>query len=363
MKRGTLTTVDRESRLAGASRPRAEDVRGTFRQVDDGCVFHVPAPSRAGQGGERARHCAVHTTLGHDALPASCQHFPRVCLIDDRGVRVSLSHYCPTAAAMLVDDGRPVTIVNGPPPVPSRAVPEGLDVRGELPPRLTGQVLMDLDGLTAWEAHVVAVLAGPAAIGSPEQAVARLAADAKRLAAWSPASGTSLVDAVAALDTVGRDDDLTAAAAVIADSRTWPAWFERAASTCRGAWLVDGPPAALAELDARHVTPVWERHVGPVRRYLAARAFGSWISYQADAAVSLAAWLTLCHAVLRIEIARACGGAGRPLDRDLLVQAIRQSDLSSRALRRHLVAIADALRTIGSAWRPARARRLMASTL
>ena len=73
--------------------------------------------------------------------------------------------------------------------------------------------------------------------------------------------------------------------------------------------------------------PAWGDYAGAVRRYLAAKAFGAWITYQADAAVSLAAWLTLCHAVLRIECARACGAASRPLDRELLVHAIRQSDL------------------------------------
>ncbi len=75
-----------------------------------------------------------------------------MCLIDARGVRVSLSHYCPTAAAMIFDDDGPVTIVDGPPAVPGRAVPEGLDARAALPPRLTDRVLTDLEGLTAWEA-------------------------------------------------------------------------------------------------------------------------------------------------------------------------------------------------------------------
>ena len=177
--------------------------------------------------------CAVHTAIGHAALPASCQHFPRVCLIDDRGVRVSLSHYCPTAAAMIVDHDRPVTIVDGPPAVPGRATPEGLDVRGQLPPRLTDRVLMDLDGLTAWEAHVVAVLAGPAASGSPERAIARIAADAKRLAGWSPAAAVPLRDAVAAMAEDSSARDLDGAAAGLADPGTWPAWFEAAAGTCR----------------------------------------------------------------------------------------------------------------------------------
>ena len=47
------------------------------------CVFH--------QDG-----CTVY-----EHRPLSCVHFPYVCMIDPRGVHVTLSHYCPTAAAIL----------------------------------------------------------------------------------------------------------------------------------------------------------------------------------------------------------------------------------------------------------------------
>jgi hypothetical protein len=333
---GRLRTIDDEPEWLADSTPAPAGMAGTLRQIAGGCVFHTPASGPAGEGSGRRCTCAVHTAIGHAALPASCQHFPRVCLIDDRGVRVSLSHYCPTAAAMIVDHGRPVTIVDGPPAVPGRATPEGLDVRGQLPPRLTDRVLIDLDGLTAWEARVVAVLAGTAASGSPERAIAQIAADAKRLAGWSPAAALPLGATVAALAEDSRDGGLDEAATGLADPGTWPAWLEAAAGTCRPPWLAADLPPGLAELDARHVVPVWGESAAAVRRYLAAKAFGAWITYQADATVSLAAWLTLCHAVLRIECARACGTAARPLDRELLIAAIRQADLL-------LVHYADAL--------------------
>lgn len=325
--RGKVWTVDGHADWLDEAAHAPGDVRGTFRQAHGGCVFHVPAPPLTVRAGSRERYCGLHAGLGHAALPLSCQHFPRICLVDDRGVRVSLSHYCPTAAAMLVDHDAPVAIGDGPPPVPGRAVPEGLDARGQLPPRLTDRVLMDLDGLTAWEAHVVAVLAGAGAEASPERAVARVAADATRLTGWLPASGRSLAAAVAALPAEGRGDDIDVAAAGLADAATWPAWSDAAADACRGHWVPDPPPPDLAALDARFVTPVWAAFAPAAGRYLAARAFGAWITWQADAAVSLAAWLTLCHAVLRVECARACAGAGRALDRDLLVAAIRQADL------------------------------------
>ncbi len=326
--RGKVWTVDGHADWLDEAAHAPGDVRGTFRQAHGGCVFHVPAPPLTVRAGSRERYCGLHAGLGHAALPSSCQHFPRICLVDDRGVRVSLSHYCPTAAAMLVDHDAPLAIVEGPPPVPSRDVPEGLDARGQLPPRLTERVLMDLDGLTAWEAHVVEVLAGAGAEASPERAVARVAADATRLTGWVPASGRSLAAAVAALPAEGRGDDIDVAAARLANAATWPAWSDVAADACRGPWVPDPPPPDLAALDATFVAPVWAAFAPAAGRYLAARAFGAWITWQADAAQSLAAWLTLCHAALRIECARTCGAAGRVLDRDAVVAAIRQADLS-----------------------------------
>jgi hypothetical protein len=341
--RGRVCTVDGRANWLDGAGGVAAGVAGTFRQVDRGCVFHAPAPPVTGLATARARYCGVHAALGHQALPSSCQHFPRVCLIDDRGVRVSLSHYCPTAASLLVDSDRPVTIVAGPPAVPSRPVPEGLDVRDSLPPRLTDDVLTDHDGASAWERHVVATLAGVAREATVERAVARITDDARRLAEWRPAMNTTLADAVSRL-AMESSTDLDGMADRLGDPSAWPAWFAVAADACQGAWLADALPANLAGLDARYVAPSWSAHAGAAGRYLAAKAFGSWIAYQADAAVTLSRWLTLCHAVLRVECARACGDVDRPLDRDRLVQAIRQADLL-------LVHYADSLaiaRTLGN---------------
>ena len=268
------------------------------------------------------RHCAVHATLGHEALPASCQHFPRICLVDARGVRVALSHFCPTAAAMLVDDPRPVTIVHGPPAVPGVEVPEGLDVRDALPPRLNDRVLMDLEALTAWEAHIVGALAGEGAWpGRPEDVLARLAAEAAHLAEWTP-GGRALVDVVRGLD--GERPVIV--------SRAVAAWTpERAhalaTAVCRAPWTWPALPADLAALDAACVAPMWSTVTPVVRRYLAGKAFGSWVSYQADVTRALVSYLGLALTVLRVECARACADDRRPLDRERLMTALRQADL------------------------------------
>jgi lysine-N-methylase len=99
-----------------------DDVGGVLALRDNGhCVFF-----EAGRSG-----CAIH-----EVKPAACVHFPYVCLIDPRGVRVTLSHYCPTAASLLFEHDDDIAIVEGPSPVPDGHVLEGLDARDALPPVL-----------------------------------------------------------------------------------------------------------------------------------------------------------------------------------------------------------------------------------
>jgi hypothetical protein len=326
---GRLRTIDGQPFWLIESAEAPPGMAGTLRQAGGGCVFHVAAPAAG-------RHCAVHATLGHDALPSTCRHFPRVCLVDDRGVRVSLSHACPTAAALLVDHEGPVTIVRGPAAVPGRAVPEGLDAREQLPPRLTGRVLMDLDAATAWEAHVVATLAGAGAAGPVAPVLARLRHEAEALADWRP-GGASLVDAVAGLggaeyDAHGPSEarpapDVRPAAGSALDPSAAAAAHALVTATCRAPWTWQPLPPDLAGDDARLVAPVWDDWAPVVRRYLASRAFGAWITYQGDAARALVAWLDLAALVLRVECARAAGEAGRTLDRALVLAAVRETDL------------------------------------
>jgi len=77
----------------------------------------------------RLRCCDVHRQHGETALPSSCFHFPRRALIDDRGVIVSLSHFCPTAAELLITTPGPLEIVADPPAFPTTRDYEGLDGR------------------------------------------------------------------------------------------------------------------------------------------------------------------------------------------------------------------------------------------
>ena len=268
---GRLTLARRRSR-PGLAAPPARSVRWAAAASSTRRRRRWPRRRR-----RRARHCAHPRRRSVTTrCRRRCQHFPRVCLIDDRGVRVSLSHYCPTAAAMLVDDDGPVTIVAGPPAVPGRAMPEGLDVRDGLPPRLTERVLTDLEGMTAWERHVVGTLAGA---DTRAHRRARRGPPRRRRA-----PGLGLAAAVGRgrwptrwrrQPQVQRPPISTRAARRIGDASTWPAWFAIAADTCRGAWLADAPPPNLADLDARYVAARWAAHA-------AASAAATWRPRRSD---------------------------------------------------------------------------------
>jgi hypothetical protein len=134
----------------------------------------------------------VHRDLGQDLLPSTCRHFPRLAVQDRRGTFISLTHYCPTAAAMLFREDVPLEIVRAPVAFPEAAY-EGLVVDEDAwPPLLHPQMLMDLDGYSAWERHMVERCADP--VASPEAVIATLVRDAAALRSHTPGD-RSLVDA------------------------------------------------------------------------------------------------------------------------------------------------------------------------
>lgn len=126
----------------------------------------------------------------------SCVHFPYVCVIDARGVRVTLSHYCPAAASLLFEHTGPIAIVEGPSPVPALDIPEGLDARESLPPLAEGSSspksqapsprLMSWNEFSAWERDELRTLAPLAREVNVEFAsvIERYLA-AKMFASWS----------------------------------------------------------------------------------------------------------------------------------------------------------------------------------
>jgi hypothetical protein len=246
------------------------DVAGVLALSANGhCIFHDSG-------------CQLHQHLGHAALPSACQHFPRECLIDARGVSVTLSHYCPTAANLLFEHHDAVEIVDGPPVLPEGS-PEGLDARNVLPPLLCDGMLMDDEGYTAWEAHCVRVLTA-ADERTPESVLELLRGQARQLERWRP----------------GRD---TLAERIATFSKEQTADAERR-------------PDPLSAV---------------IRRFLAAHAFASWFAYQGGGVGAIVGGLYRALAVLREEVARR-QPADQPLAREPLHASIRQTDLRLRHL-------------------------------
>lgn len=230
------------------------------RHPDGRCAFL--------EGESGVHSCEIHHAGGHDALPLACRMFPRLILHDSRGTFISLSHFCPTAAGLLFEPGPPAAIVDAPPSLANAGQLDGLNARDVWPPLLRPGVMMDLESYGTWERLAVEILtrAGIA----PRVSLDTLDAATRRVERWSPgATAKPLLHAV------------------------------------RDAFGLLAPPTA-----------VLEDHEPAVKRWLAARLFGTWIAYQGDGLRTIVGYLQACLDVFTIELAR---------DRDPL-QAIRRSD-------------------------------------
>ncbi len=214
--------------------------------VDDGrCVFHDAGACR----------CRIQTALGHEALPLACRQFPRVTVRDPRGVSVTLSHYCPTAASML-DDRAQVRIVDEAPAFPSGGEYVGLDARSSLPPLLRPDMLMDWESWWEWERQSVECLTESS--GSAAEALAGLAAAVENVRSWRPGDGL-LIDRVRS----AFNQPIPHGAPSFADDTTVQDVLDAIPDAHRPAM----PPLAGTVPDST------------MRRYLSAHAFANWTAH------------------------------------------------------------------------------------
>lgn len=287
-----------------------DDTGAMFERTDHGlCVFLEP----------QSRLCIVHRDLGHERLPSTCRHFPRVAVHDARGTFVALSHFCPTAASMLFREDVPLSIVSDPVSFPP-ADYEGLDVTDEdLPPLLQPHMLMDLDGYSAWEAHMVGRCRDVSRL--PESVLATLARDAQLLGAWRPGQ-TPLAEAVAQLPAAFVNAD--PAAALHASLELWREVMTAVPDDLKPAADEDG---LLESFDVL-VKPRWALWHAPVNRYIAAKAFASWTAYQGRGVATIVRGIEAAVALVRVEAARQCRDANRALDAELLLEAFRAADFA-----------------------------------
>jgi hypothetical protein len=293
--------------------------------------------------------CRVHRDHGEALLPSSCHHFPRRALMDARGTFVTLSHFCPTAAALLLDSPGPLTVVDDPPAFPAARDYDGLDAVGHWPPLLRHNALFDLESFSEWECHLVRSISS----STDDIAVVlhRVAAEAERLRAWHVSKGPlldwtrNLADGHSAAaggagDPADGGDGVLARYAAYTDARS------AYARLCRLTPDRMSPPAVADDVVAAErvlVKPRWNALAPMANRYVAAKAFASWTAYQWSDVRTQIAELYLAASVLRIECARAALRLERVLDRDVLLEAVRSSDL----LLMHLVdrhALVDWLR-------------------
>ncbi len=226
-----------------------------------------------------AGRCALHRNFGEAALPSACRHFPRVCVIEPKRVALSLSHYCPTAAALLFAEAGAFSVVAEPRAFPTDWPFEGLDVRSTFSPFLRPGVLLGFDGLEALENAVVATLGAAPDVHSGLRSVERALLE---VAAWTPR---------------GR-----AVPALIAEV------FRAASESTPLAVRLDDPRATLlASVTHGTLAPVlpdWKPSVATalnldfgtdraLRRYLAARTIGNWVLFHGDDVRILGRYLRL----------------------------------------------------------------------
>lgn len=286
-----------------------DDAAAIFQRADDGaCVFF-----------ERGtRLCVVHRDFGESVLPATCKYFPRVALRDGRGTSITLSHFCPTAASMLFRDDVPLAIVDRPAAFPP-ADYDGL-VTGEddLPPLLHPAMLMDLDGYAAWERHMIARCDSDAA---PESVLATLVRDARIVRAWRPgalALNAAVAELPSTVVTAEAHRSLDASLPMHADV------MAAVPEELKPEPDEDG----LDDAFRTWVAPHWDAFRRPLNRYLAAKAFACWTAYQGRGVLSIVRGLEAALALVRIEAARQCRDAVRPLDADMLLEAFRDADFA-----------------------------------
>jgi hypothetical protein len=301
------------------------------------------------------RRCAIHRQVGPALLPVACRQFPRVTLLDGRGLFVNVSHCCPTAAALLFEDAE-LAIVPDPAAFPPDFHYDPLDARETLPPLLTPRVLMDLPAYDEWERRVVGLLADGS--HTAEEALSAAIAFTEEVRSWRPrAGGKTLGEHVSAsrvrdhwsrslrTPLLHPDSVMSRVAvdyALVLDcvpEAFRPSVSHEGQDTGRSAVrdlhaaIRAGRSAArarhLGRLDEVHdewVVPRWHLFDAPLRRYLAAKIFGTWLAYQGHGLRTTMFSLVVALSLVRAHAAIECAAMSRPLDRALFTAAIRRSD-------------------------------------
>ena len=293
--------------FVSSRKPDSRDGMDVARDNNGSCVFFEQ------DGG---RLCVIHRDAGADALPSACRHFPRTFLRDSRGTFVSLSHFCPTAATLLVGPA-PLDVVDATALMIGEPI-EGLDARDALPPLLRPGLLCDAEGYSAWERAAIAEL-GRADIGW-QAALDRIAAATEGVRMWQPGR-RSLASHVKAV--FENEAEHVTAPSLSQEELVMLVWR-----------LTEGRvPNDIAPLDAfedrwrEHAGHAFDRYDAPMKNYIAARLFANWIAYQGRGLRSVVQWVRAAGALVRHHALRRALEFGRPPRPDDFIEAVRMADL------------------------------------
>ena len=319
----TLDDALREGRVAPAARP---DENSAVLVVENDLPDKAAAMVARTATGDcvfyhrKSGLCVIHRDLGEPMLPATCRHFPRLAVRDARGTFISLTHYCPTAAASLFRDDVPIEIIEGPSAFPE-ADYGGLTVTSdEWPPLLRPDCLADMQSYTAWERHMVSRCADQAL--SPESVIATLERDARIVRSVSSVTGAVIVEAIEQLPPDAVD------AAVPEALDTSLVDYREVLKAVPDEWRPEADTRDLDDSYRHYVAAEWRRFDAPLRRYLAAKAFASWTAYQGSGFLTIVRGLDAALALVRVEAARQCRDGNGPLDAGSLREAIRHADFA-----------------------------------
>lgn len=304
---------------------RTEDYAGLLGICEDGtCAFLEGGLAAASAEAPRSA-CAVHRQVGHAALPVSCQQFPRLAVMRPASTAVSLSHYCPTAAALLFQGEDAPTIEQAPDAVLDQHVWEGLDLRDALPPLLRHDALFTWTAFARWEAFVVGVLGDRNR--SLEQALGTIAAAAEGLRRWrleDDPFDTFVEERLDAIRVQTHHATVPASRPSAADeaiqlvSQAIPPGVQQLFTPSEGPTFRHGEPLASEDV--------------VLRRYLVARAWASWVAHESGGVRGYVRWLLVVLGTLRRCRATSLFDAIRHAD--LLLVHLASPAALSRALAR-----------------------------
>jgi hypothetical protein len=229
---------------------------------------------------------------------------------------ISLSHFCPTAASMLMAEGG-LDIVIARPPLELPPPLEGLDARDALPPLVRPGLLCDVDGYQAWEEAGIATFAREDL--TSDQSLNVIAAATDDVREWQPRAETLRERVARAFAAAGPVEMANGDA----QKRVMEIVVALSARRATDIAPVDRFEDRWAQHVAHHFAP-FER---PMKNYLAARLFANWIAYQGRGLRSIVEWLRTCAAVVRHNVLeRVLESGSAPVDEDF-IEAVRTADL------------------------------------